>query len=1024
MRRTLIILAVGLLVAGAAPAAELFVATNGSDGAAGTLAAPLATLDEARQRVRTLLTATNADITVWLRGGTYALTGTVAFVAADGPTNGTRVTYASFSNEWATLSGGRELGGWTVGSGGVWQASAQGLRFRQLYVNGRRAVRARQPNVGSFYRLTSWDRPNRRVSIPPGLVTNWGQLGAVEFVVNRHWDQHNLRLAAAYDAGGVGYLEFQQPERERSFLADYPQAEPNQAFYFENAREFLDTPGEWHLDVVADQVTYRPRAGETPSNSTVVVPQVETLIAVRGTADAPVRNLTFRNLNLQHSTWLRPDAEGYVSIQTGIMGDSPTSTFDTNRMPASVEVWHAQGVTFEGLDWRWLGASALNLRSGVVSNAVRGCTVFDLAGNGVAVDLDLVANPPDARTRCRDNRIENNWFSRVGQDYSGCEPIYASFVSGLEVAHNTIRDCPYIGIQVGWGWTLADTALASNRVSRNSIGRVMQRHDDGGGIYTLSKQPGTEILFNHIFDIVRAAEAEAFPIAAIYLDNGSSFMRVASNVVQNVVQLGYEQLGAPVAENNTWVDNVSQDAGIIAAAGLEPAFASAAADTDAPVLLGVTTTAVNVVRVEFSEPISPGCVTLDHFALTPPIGIATVATQSLGEVVVLTLDAPLSTNTAYALTASRIADRARVPNLLAGAARALGGAAGGTDWFVTTNGSDSADGGSWTTAFATIQKGIDSASTGDTVTVGGGTYRVQATIALTNDVTVRSVGGAAATILDANASIGDYRRVIRVASSNAVLEGFTLRGGYVDGANGLGEGGAGVALQAGMVRHCTIEGNVAHDSSNWSAWGGGATVGGTAVLLNCVIRSNQVLHCSNYGGAGVYMGGGTVRGCLIYANSCAAFGGGIYVDGGRIESCTLTRNFGTLGGGGVGWGNVWGTAAVLNSIVYFNNTTGTGATNLYSLAAAQFTCAWPEVTGAGNTAADPGFQRAGDGFGIGATLGDPRPMVQSPCRDTGSNQAWMTNAFDLTGRPRLLGARVDLGSYEVAVKEGLLLEVH
>ena len=45
------------------------------------------------------------------------------------------------------------------------------LEFRQLWVNGRKAIRARQPNSDSMERLLIWDKKNEEAWIPAAMVT-------------------------------------------------------------------------------------------------------------------------------------------------------------------------------------------------------------------------------------------------------------------------------------------------------------------------------------------------------------------------------------------------------------------------------------------------------------------------------------------------------------------------------------------------------------------------------------------------------------------------------------------------------------------------------------------------------------------------------------------------------------------------------------------------------------------------------------------------------------------------------------
>ena len=56
---------------------------------------------------------------------------------------------------------------------------------------------------------------------------------------------------------------------------------------------------------------------------------------------------------------------------------------------------------------------------------------------------------------------------------------------------------------------------------------------DGGGIYTLSRQPGTLISENYVHDITRTSVQGGFNMSGIYLDEGSNFITVRDNVLVN-----------------------------------------------------------------------------------------------------------------------------------------------------------------------------------------------------------------------------------------------------------------------------------------------------------------------------------------------------------------------------------------------------------------------------------------------------------------------------------------------------------
>src|SRR4029079_19376939 len=134
-----------------------------------------------------------------------------------------------------------------------------------------------------------------------------------------------------------------------------------------------------------------------------------------------------------------------------------------------------------------------------------------------AIAIELKGNPVDSRAICKNIVVKNNYFTRVARDYHGSVAVLATYVEGRVVEHNEIFDLPYTGISVGWGWTTEDTALGNNSIRYNRIHRVLTQLSDGGGIYTLSKQPGTVVQENYVYDLNKSEWSDAF-IAGIYLD--------------------------------------------------------------------------------------------------------------------------------------------------------------------------------------------------------------------------------------------------------------------------------------------------------------------------------------------------------------------------------------------------------------------------------------------------------------------------------------------------------------------------
>jgi hypothetical protein len=291
-------------------------------------------------------------------------------------------------------------------------------------------------------------------------------------------------------------------------------------------------------------------------------------------------------LAFEYAGWDLPSHEGFVPIQADaiFVGTFPS----TGRVGGAVSVAHTHHVRFERNTFRHLGGTGLVLETGVHDIAIVGNRFLDLSGSGIVIDSLLEGRPLDPRRVCRDIFVANNLIADIGVEYRSSVGIFAGYVSRTSIEHNEVSDVPYTGISVGWGWTDEETLLGHNRITRNRVARAMTAMADGAGIYTLSKQPGTVIDENHVHGLARSPWAGDAPIAAIYLDEGSSEIMVSNNVVESV-PLGlffHRASGNTVVntegsyeERNQSDNNVfrrepgfSPDA-VRSRAGLEPAYA-------------------------------------------------------------------------------------------------------------------------------------------------------------------------------------------------------------------------------------------------------------------------------------------------------------------------------------------------------------------------------------------------------------------------------------------------------------------
>lgn len=287
---------------------EIWVSPKGNDFNDGTRQSPKATLTaalrQAREWRRTGDDRMQGGITVYMEGGTYALYEPVFIRPEDSGTKESptvirsavneKTVIRSAADEKVVLSGGVRIKNWKK-QGKLWMAdvpafNGRPLDFRQLWVNGEKAVRARDvEDFEKMNRICSVDEKNEILYVPAvavrRLIDNKGKLKAeyAEMVLHQMWCVANLRIRSIEVQGDSAAVRFHQPESRIQFEHPWPRPMVttdghNSAFYLTNARELLDVPGEWYHDMDAHRVYYYPREGEKMQEAEVMVPAIETLV--------------------------------------------------------------------------------------------------------------------------------------------------------------------------------------------------------------------------------------------------------------------------------------------------------------------------------------------------------------------------------------------------------------------------------------------------------------------------------------------------------------------------------------------------------------------------------------------------------------------------------------------------------------------------------------------------------------------------------------------------------------------------
>ena len=592
---------------------EIWISPKGSDFNDGTRQFPKATLTsalrQAREWRRTEDNRIQGGITIYMEGGTYAFYEPVFIRPEDSGTKESPTIIRSVGDEKVILSGGISINGWKK-QGKVWVAdvpvfNGRPLDFRQLWVNGKKAVRARDvEDFEKMNRICSVDEKNEILYVPAvsirRLIDNKGNLKAkyAEMVLHQMWCVANLRIRSVEVQGDSAAIRFHQPESRIQFEHPWPRPMVttdghNSAFYLTNARELQDVPGEWYHDIDARKVYYYPREGEKMQEAEVIVPAVETLVRVEGTLDRPVCHIRFEKITFSYTTWMRPSEKGHVPLQAGMYltdGYRIDPKMQRNylnhpldnqgwlgRPAAAVRVVAARQIDFERCRFEHLGSTGLDYEEAVQGGVVRGCLFRDIAGNGLLVgsfspaahETHLPYDPADRREVCTQQQINNCYFTEIGNEDWGCLAIAAGYVEDINIEHNEISEVPYSGISLGWGWTQTVNCMRNNRVHANLIHHYAKHMYDVAGIYTLGSQPKSYVTENCVHSIYKPGYVhDPNHWFYLYTDEGSSFITVRDNWTE-----GEKYLQNANGPGNVWENNGPKvDSVIRERAGVEAAY--------------------------------------------------------------------------------------------------------------------------------------------------------------------------------------------------------------------------------------------------------------------------------------------------------------------------------------------------------------------------------------------------------------------------------------------------------------------
>lgn len=481
------------------------------------------------------------SVYVYLRNGEYPILHPISLNRAN---VGRKMTFAAYQNEKPVISGGYRISGWRLfdKSKNIYAAVLpQAYDSRQLFVNGLRAIRARETDTPQ-----RWIKYDKDGHLTTDLsVLTWRNPQNIECVYREIWTAPRCGIASIKQVNDtLVRISMKQPGWMN--CQNKGVTSTHNPWYIENAYEFLDEAGEWYLDKTgaidgtANTIYYIPRVWENMKTANIIMPLAQSIFDIQGTIDENITDITFAGIEFSYTTWLRPSTDrGNPDAQNNVLRQFKSKEGELAPDGAAIKMKYAHRISIDNCRFTHLGGVGISMSAGCSNNKITKSLFYDIAATGIQLgdykewektDSEDSFDPIDKRNILSNNLISGNHVEACGVEYRSSTGIAAVFPVSSVFTNNTVRNMPYSGFHIGWGWTtIKHSVNGGNIFKRNWVENVMLELADGGSFYTLGANDSI-----HPNMVTENYFTRTMWGQGAYLDNGSAYYQLTNNVYDRI----------------------------------------------------------------------------------------------------------------------------------------------------------------------------------------------------------------------------------------------------------------------------------------------------------------------------------------------------------------------------------------------------------------------------------------------------------------------------------------------------------
>ena len=504
-------------------------------------------------------------VTVTLDGGEYVLDKPFCLSAKECPSLlNLQITFASRKGERAVIHSLRHIEGkrFKKAAGAAYYTyqlskdeNGQFPIFRDLYTNGNRMKFSPSPVFRNPFALLKEERSGEKalegIYAPYEIAKAIAEAGITntELFMYIQWEYAVLRVAGVdlsitkeKDGELYALITFEPSEFAKYYVQGVHSLNNtgNRPTFFQNNVAFLEK-GCFAYIHSGGTLYVNPDDDTDIENAVFSYPVLDTLFVLDGMTDLSFKDISFTGVS---ATFLSKCS--YIAPLANVVKKQPYSAILGKDM---------RRFTVDGCRFHGLGCNAVQLNGRTVTATVSNSVFTDVGGFGVVIGgyeggTWQLPRPETASeeemkrfflTATYDVYIENNYLEHIGYDYPNSAAIYFGSVDGAKILHNTVIDCAYSGISLGWGWQAFFVPgelfnLRAVEIAYNRVHNFMQLLRDGGAIYTYGANSITShsLRFNATHhNYASLDDAGDRDKRGYYLDCSTSNWDVYDNVIDN-----------------------------------------------------------------------------------------------------------------------------------------------------------------------------------------------------------------------------------------------------------------------------------------------------------------------------------------------------------------------------------------------------------------------------------------------------------------------------------------------------------